>query len=158
MISNFFEYYRLASYLFRLTDRPVGIALGVGALQNLFDERFYDDLDGGILESFGRLFKEQLKLLVYPWLQQETGQILTSHNMEVHPELTRLLEFLKARNSIMPIEDITHAYLEIHSEDVLRRIASGDRDWVSMVPEAVATAIQEGGLFGFDGFGESNVA
>ena len=158
MISNFFEYYRLASYLFRLTDRPVGIALGVGALQNLFDERYYDELDGGILESFGRLFKEQLKLLVYPWRDDESGQILTAHNMEVHPDLSRLLEFLKARQSIMPIEDITHAYLEIHSEDVLRRIASGDRDWISMVPEGVAEAIQDRNLFGFRGFGESNVA
>lgn len=158
MISNFFEYYRLASYLFRLTDRPVGIALGVGALQNLFDEKFYDHLDGGILESFGRLFKEQLKLLVYPWLQQDTGQILTAHNMEVPAELARLLEFLKARKSIMPIEDITHAYLEIHSEDVLRRIAAGDRDWVAMVPTSVATAIQERGLFGFEGFSATDVA
>ena len=158
MISNFFEYYRLASYLFRLTDRPVGIALGVGALQNLFDERYYDELDGGILESFGRLFKEQLKLLVYPWRDDKSGQILTAHNMKVHSDLSRLLEFLKARKSIMPIEDITHAYLEIHSEDVLRRIASGDRDWISMVPEGVAEAIQERNLFGFRGFDKSNVA
>ena len=158
MISNFFEYYRLASYLFHLTNRPVGIALGVGALQNLFDERFYDELDGGILESFGRLFKEQLKLLVYPWLDQETGNVLTAHNVEVNPDLSRLLEFLKARKSILPIEDITHSYLQIHSEDVLRRIANGDRDWVSMVPPAVADAIQSRNLFGFDGFTESNVA
>lgn len=158
MISNFFEYYRLASYLFRLTNRPVGIALGVGALKNLFDERYYEELDGGILESFGRLFKEQLKLMVYPMLDQDSGDILTSHNLEVHPDLVQLLEFLKARKSIMPIEDITHAYLEIHSEDVLRRIASGDRNWISMVPESVAEAIQSRGLFGFKGFGESNVA
>ena len=158
MISNYFEYYRLASYLFKLTDRPVGIALGVNALQNLFDERFYQNLDGGILESFGRLFKEQLTLLVYPWRDQDTGDICSVQTVEVHSDLTRLLEFLRARKSIMPIEDITHAYLDIHSEDVLRRIAGGDRSWVSMVPEAVAEAIQSGGLFGFKGFGESNVA
>lgn len=158
MISNYFEYYRLASYLFRLTNRPVGIALGVGALQNLFDERYYEELDGGILESFGRLFKEQLKLLVYPLRDQDSGNILTSHNLQVHPDLVQLLEFLKARKSIMPIEDITHAYLDIYSEEVLKLIASGDRDWIAMVPETVAEAIQSRRLFGFRGFGESSVA
>ena len=158
MISNFFEYYRLASYLFRLTDRPVGIALGVSALQNLFDERYYDELDGGILESFGRLFKEQLKLLVYPWREQESGEIITAHNMRVNPDLDRLLEFLKARKSIVPIEDITHSYLNIHSEDVLEKIATGDASWISMVPDAVADAIQERNLFGFSGFSQSSVA
>jgi len=158
MISNFFEYYRLASYLFRLTDRPIGIALGVTALQNLFDEQYYEELDGGILESFGRLFKEQLKLLVYPWRDIESGQTLSAHNMSVQPELAQLLEFLKSRKSILSIEDINHDFLSIHSEDVLRQIAAGDQAWTSMVPPSVAEAIQRRRLFGFRDFGESNVA
>jgi hypothetical protein len=75
MISDFREYHRLAAYLSRYTDRPIGLAMGLTTLRSLFEEQYYEDLDGGILESFGRLFKEQLKLLIYPLKNQATGEI-----------------------------------------------------------------------------------
>lgn len=75
MISDFREYHRVAAYLSRYTDRPIGLAMGLTTLRSLFEERYYEDLDGGILESFGRLFKEQLKLLIYPLKNQATGEI-----------------------------------------------------------------------------------
>ncbi len=149
MVSDFFEYYRLADYLFRYTDRPVGIALGVSALKNLFDERFYTNVEGGILQSFGRLFTEQLNLLVYPWKDQQTGVIESLHKLELDSGLAHLFAYLRARRSIMPIEDITHAYLDIHSHEVLEMIRNGDPGWTNMVPEPAARAIVQRGLFGY---------
>src|SRR5262249_39152173 len=68
LISDYFEYYRLAAYLARHTSGKLGVVMGAGSLRELFDEQFYAHLDGGILESFGRLFKNDLKLFVYPLL------------------------------------------------------------------------------------------
>ncbi len=65
MISDFAEYYRLAAYLFRYTHRRIGLAMGAMNLQAIFDESYYTRLDGGILESFGRLFRNNLRLYIY---------------------------------------------------------------------------------------------
>ena len=67
MISDFAEYYRLAAYLFRYTNRRIGLAMGAMNLAEILDEAAYHRLDGGILEGFGRLFKNNLKLFVYPY-------------------------------------------------------------------------------------------
>ncbi len=158
MISDFFEYYRLAAYLFRYTHRPIGLAMGIGTLRQLFDEHYYEELDGGIFESFGRLFKDQLKLMVYPWKNAECGFVETLHNVEINPSLRQLYDFLRDRRSIMPIEDITHAYLDIHSDQVLEMIASGNDEWVDMVPTSVACAIKRGGLFGYAAQSQGRVA
>ena len=57
LISDYVEYHRLAAYLSWRTTGRVGIVLGVPSLHDLFDEANYAQLPGGILESFGRLFK-----------------------------------------------------------------------------------------------------
>ena len=72
LISDYFEYYRLANYLRRYTKMPIGITMGIPSLIELFDEKYYDHLEGGILESFGRLFKNDLRLYVYPMLDATT--------------------------------------------------------------------------------------
>ena len=57
LISNYFEFYRLGAYLARYSKQKIGIAMGAASLCELFDERYYCGLEGGILESFGRLFR-----------------------------------------------------------------------------------------------------
>ena len=73
MISNFGEFYRLAQYLQRHTDKLIGLAMGVATLREIFEEKYYTHLAGGILESFGRMFKNDLKLYVYPLLDPDAG-------------------------------------------------------------------------------------
>ena len=67
MISNFPEFYRLTQYLSRYTQKRIGLTMGAHSLCDLFDEQYYTSLDGGILESFGRLFKNNVKVYVYPF-------------------------------------------------------------------------------------------
>ena len=76
LISDFAEYHRLAAYFFRYTKKMIGIAMGVPTLKEIFDEKYYADLSGGILESFGRMFKNDLKLYVYPLLEAKTGALI----------------------------------------------------------------------------------
>ena len=70
LISRFGEYYRLAGYLSRYTNRPIGLVMGVPSLLEIFNERYYLNLEGGILEALGRMFKGHLKLFVYPMIEE----------------------------------------------------------------------------------------
>jgi len=147
LISDYFEYFRLAAYIAWRTKERIGIVMGVPSLIELFDERYYTKLPGGILESFGRLFKNDLKLYVYPLLNKETGELSTVENLAVAPELTKLYGYLQDRGSFVALDNFNREYLSIFSRDVLRNIASGEK-WEHMVPEVVATMIKRRGFFG----------
>jgi len=149
MISDFAEYYRLAAYLFRYTSRPIGLAMGAINLRDIFDETTYAALDGGILESFGRLFKNNLKLFVYPYMEPRTKKLMTLDTLEMPPALRQLYGYLIERRCIVQLTDINHAYLDIHSHEVLRKIGSDNGEWEAMVPPEVAAAIKARGLFGY---------
>lgn len=149
MISDYQRYFRLAEYLSRYTDRPIGIAMGLMALQSLFDEQYYASLDGGILESFGRLFKQQLKLLVYPVKNASSGRIDNIESLEIDAGLQHLLRYLQARNCIVPLHEVSEEHLDIYSHDVLRMIEAGNEQWVDDVPLAVAEKIRAEKLFGY---------
>jgi hypothetical protein len=149
MISDFPEYYRLASYLSRCTDRRIGMVMGIGTLQSLFDEQFYQHLEGGILESLGRMFKKQLELFIYPQKNQQDGTLQTLDSLSLSNGLQHLFEYLKERGSIVALENISHQYLDIHSPQVLDMISSGSGEWQRLVPATVAEAIVQRNLFGY---------
>jgi len=151
LISNYGEFYRLAGYLFRYTRMPVGIVMGVPTLRELFEEKYYTDLDGGILESFGRMFKNDLKLYVYPLRDARSGSIITAANLRVAPHIQHLYDYLLENQHIEPIRDVNHAELGIFSRDVLREIQGNQSGWESKVPTQVAEMIKERRLLGFPG-------
>jgi len=149
MISNYGEYHRLAAYLFRQTKKLIGLVMGVPTLRELFDERYYADLDGGILESFGRLFKNDLKIYAYPLLDAKTNALITAGNLRVAPHLRHLCAYLVENRLIESIRDFDPQCLRIYSRDVLARIRSGDPLWEEMTPPAVAELIKSRGLLGY---------
>ena len=149
LISNYFEYYRLAAYLSRYSKKKIGITMGAGSLQDLFDEKYYTQLDGGILESFGRLFKNDLKLYIYPLLDRNTGMITMVDNLEVSPEIRKLYEFLVDKGCIEQLDNFNSRNLTTFSREVLKQIQAGDSDWTEHVPEVVAEVIQRRGFFGY---------
>ena len=148
LISDYFEYYRLAAYLARYTKKKIGITMGAGSLCDLFDEQYYTQLDGGILESFGRLFKNDLKLYIYPLLDRKTGELTTVENLRVAPELRKLYEYLVEKGCIEQLTNYNPAYLSIFSRDVIRQIQAGDPSWTDNVPTEVAEVIRRRGFFG----------
>lgn len=148
MISDYFEYYRLAAYLAWRTKERIGIVMGVPSLVELFDEKYYQQLPGGVLESFGRLFKNDLKLYVYPYTAPGDLVPQTVHTLEVAPELRPLYDYLAHRGSFVHLDNSNPAYASIFSRDVLKRIARGDDSWRTMVPPQVADVIRQRGFFG----------
>jgi hypothetical protein len=149
LISNYGEFHRLAGYLFRYTKKMIGIVMGIPTLKDIFEEKYYCDLEGGILESFGRLFKNDLKFYIYPWRDPATGALITAGNLRVASNLRHLYAYLYENQFIYSLREIHEEYLHILSKDVLARLHGGDPTWESMVPPQVAKVIKERRLFGW---------
>jgi len=149
LISDYFEYYRLAAYLSWRTKERIGIVMGVPSLIEIFEEKYYTALPGGILESFGRLFKHNLKLYVYPLLDVASGKIVTVDSMKVSHELSKLYGYLADRGSFVDLDNFNADVLSIFSKEVLTKISEGDSSWERMVPAEVAGLIKIRRFFGY---------
>jgi len=149
LISDYFEYYRLAAYLDRYTTEPIALTMGIPSLQDLFREQYYSQLEGGILEAFGKLFTKDLRIYVYPVKDQATGVVTTVETVEMpHPHAT-LYHYMVEGGKIKQMIDFHPELLHIFSRDVLHKIKDGDPSWEPMVPEEVAGAIKRHRLFGY---------
>jgi hypothetical protein len=148
LISNYGAYYRLVNYLTRYTDRMVGLPLGIPAMAEILEEEYYKDLEGGILEALGRLFKTGVKLYVYPFLNPN-GELVTAENFEVAPNLVHLYRHLLDNGFIESMEGYNPSYLPIKSPGVLAKVRAGGAGWESMVSPEVAKIIKERQLFGY---------
>jgi hypothetical protein len=149
LISKFGEYYRLAAYLARYTNKMIGLVMGVPTLLEIFDEKYYLNLEGGILEALGRMFKSGLKLYVYPMVDEETGELLTAKNIDVASNLRSLFQYLIDNQFIEEIRDYNPEYLRIHPPDALQKLQCGDASWETMVPPEVVEIIKARKFFGY---------
>ena len=149
LISKFGEYYRLASYLSRYTNRMIGLVMGVPSLIEILDEKYYLNLEGGILEALGRMFKHGLKLYVYPVIDETTGAILSATQVHVAPNLRALFQYLIDNRYIEEITDYRKDFLCIYPATVLAKLKAGDKSWEEMVPPEVARIIKEREFFGY---------
>jgi predicted DNA-binding protein len=148
LVSDIGAFHALGEYL---ADRKVdatGLVLGVPLLRELFNESHYRQLDGGILEAFGRLFTHGVRLYVHPTRDVITGQVVTADSLKVAPHLSHLLEHLRVNGLILPLECDPADLRTYSSEDVRARICSGDPSWRDLVPPPVAEAIDRNGYFG----------
>ncbi|MGY1671654.1 TonB-dependent receptor [Geodermatophilus sp. SYSU D00710] len=147
LISDYVAYHRLAAYLAWRTDGRIGMVMGLPSLLDLFDEASHADLPGGILESFGRLFKNELRLFVYPMLRD--GEVTTVETVSIGGQLQPLYDYLAQRGSFVHLDRYKPEYLPILSRDVLKRIPTDDEGWESMVPPEVCEVIKQRGFFGY---------
>ncbi|UAB75229.1 MULTISPECIES: TonB-dependent receptor [unclassified Mesoflavibacter] len=147
LISNFQEYYKLVEYFSQYTKNRMGLAMGVNNLVDIFDEKYYRHLSGGILEAFGKLFFKDLRVYLYP-MENEDGTITTSDNLKVHPRMKELYKFFKYNGKVVDIADYDPSTLSVFSRKVLKMIAQGEDGWQPMLPEGVSKLIAEQSLFG----------
>jgi len=149
MITNFQEYYRLVEYFAEFTKARMALAMGVYNLVQIFDEKYYRHLSGGILEAFGKLFFKDLKIYLYPLKDQDSGEFITSETLKVHPRMKELYKFFKYNGKMLDIKDFEPENLDIFSRKVLKMISENDEGWEKMLPEGVPDIIKEHRLFGF---------
>lgn len=147
LISNYGEYYRLAQYLFRYTKMPSAIAMGLPSLRQIFNEEYYEKLPGGILESFGRMFKHDLRLYVCPEMDSSSGKITSINELEVAKNLQHLYEYLIENGFVKPLNTVNKEYLSIFSHKVLEMIRTGEAGWEEVVHDEVVDIIKQRQLF-----------
>ncbi|HEA19432.1 MAG TPA: TonB-dependent receptor [Pricia antarctica] len=147
MISKFQEYYKLVEYFNNYTKEKIGLTMGVNNLVDIFDEKYYRHLSGGILEAFGKLFFKELEVYLYPMKNPDTGQIMTSNNVKVHPRMKELYKFFKYNGKVMDIIDYDTEIMHIFSRDVLKKIINDEEGWEDMLPKGIAKTIKEKNLF-----------
>jgi hypothetical protein len=173
LISNYLEFFKLTSYFRRYTKQMVGVAMGINNLLEVFNERYYENLDGGILESFGRLFKNLIKLYIYPMRKSAYDRYcladpercpiplagtslhpkapdvwVNAINLQVQMHLRNLYAHLLENHYIAPIVGFDAEIMDIFSRDVLSKIQTGASGWEHMIPEKAAAIIKDRHLFG----------
>ena len=150
MISNYLKYYKMVDYLSEFSrGRKMGVILGIYNLHTVFDEKYYQNLDGGLLEAFGRGFGHNVKLYVYPATNVETGDLYQLEDIEIEERLRGLLDYMEANNKIEGLDDFDRKLLHIMSDDVLSKIKANVSSWEDDVPEQVAKAIKFMRLFDY---------
>ena len=135
LLSRCAEFHRIAAFLNRYTSHPVGIILSIGLLNELFKPKWSENLAGGLLESFGRLFKQGVTLHVFPWKNRKSGEIVTAKTFLAPADSVHLYQHFLANGRIQAIPYEDDRILSYTGRDVCRMIESGDESWRTLVPE-----------------------
>ncbi len=149
MITSYQEYFKLVEYFSEFTRERMALAMGVNNLIQIFDEKYYRDLSGGILEAFGKLFYRDLKVYMYPYKEEDTGEYITSQNLKVHPRIKELYKFFKLNGKLVDIKGFDSEILHIFSRKVLKMIKNGEKGWEEMLPKGISETIKDKRLFGY---------
>ena len=149
MITNFKEYYKLTEYFSEFTKNRMGLAMGVDSMVKVFDEEYYRNLSGGILEAVGKLFFKDLKIYMYPSKQTNATEIITSKNLKVHPRMKELYKFFKRNGKLVDIQEYDSKILHVNSKTILEMISKREKGWEAMLPEGISDLIKIRKLFGY---------
>jgi len=148
MISNYSRFHNVTSYLRRYTAARIGMVLGVPTLAQLFNEQFYEDLGGGVLEALGRLFSGPVRLYIYPWRNGRNGELVSADSFRIPERYAHLHRYLLENKLVEPLAASAGLDLSLLPRDALARMQAHDPSWETLVPAAVAGVIKERGLFG----------
>ena len=148
LISDYLRFFRLRSWIRRYTKNRIGIMLSVLDFDYLFAEDYYDGLEGGILEAFGKLFSDNTNVYVYPTIKK--GKLVTLDNVDVSPDLKYLLQHLVHNGAMVGADIVNEDNLSISARELVEQIPLGSGDWEQSLPEQTVTSIRAKGLFGFD--------
>lgn len=150
MVSNYIRHTDMVKYLSTIArGEIIGLVLNINNIHTIFDEEYYKDVSGGIMEALGRGFGQKVKMYVYPALDIDSGKLHIFDDLEVPKHLSGLLDYFKMNNKIEAIHDYDYDLLHIYPGDVLQKIMTGDESWKADVPDRVAKAITFLQIFGY---------
>ncbi len=135
LITSSAEFHRVATYLSRYTAEPIAIILSIGLLNELFKDKWSANLPGGILESFGRLFKNRVQLYVYPWHNTRSMELVTAENFKAPENWQYLYKHLIQNRRVRPIGVGDPTLLAKTGRKILEDIRAGKPGWEEWVPK-----------------------
>ncbi|MCW5588173.1 MAG: hypothetical protein KIT27_00785 [Legionellales bacterium] len=148
LITNFPEHYLFANYLSRNSRSMFAIVVGISNLREVFKEKYYEKLEGGILEACGKLFNRGSKLYIYPEYDPVTQTLHNAANLEVDRQVYHLYQYLLANGSIVDLKNADITKLNIYSRKILEMIQTGQSGWEEFVPQQVVEVIKTNHLWG----------
>ena len=101
------ELFRVARFLRRYATPRVVFVAGTQSFAALFDEKPFENLQGGVFEALGRLFTRGVTLALYPDRDPGTGEILRASTVAVPPEYRYLLRHLLDNGFIHELRELT---------------------------------------------------
>lgn len=134
LISRSAEFHRIATYLSRHTAEPIAMILSIGLLNELFKEKWSANLAGGVLESFGRLFKNGVQLFVYPWHNTHSMELVTAENFKAPKNWQDFYTHLIQNERILPIGVGDPSLLANTGRKIMKMIEADDTSWRNWVP------------------------
>jgi hypothetical protein len=146
LVSDFLRFFRVRSWIHQYTNKPIALIISVRDVARLFDIKFYDDIEGGILEATGKLFATNTRVYVYPALIN--GKLVTLENVTVEERQSFLLQYMIANHYLLPVRNYDESNLPISAEEVKNLISAGNDNWQSWVPEKVVELIKQQNYFG----------
>jgi hypothetical protein len=166
LVSNYFEYYKLSSYLRRYVSKPIGLVMGLNNLADIFKENYYSQMEGGILEAFGILFKDNVKIYAYPIefanfqrygkqigigdnVEVEIDQdgLVTIENLLVADNLRNLYKYIRENGFLETIQGCDRKNMQLFSRDVFKCVCSRSEGWKENLPTCVVEMIETKGLW-----------
>lgn len=149
MVSNFREFYKLVGFMSQFRIIKMRLIIGLDTFEKVMDESFYSDLKGGILEALGKLFPENVKVYLYPILDEKTGKQIHSKALVFDKKVRYLYEHLIENRKILDIPEAKTKFLTIKSHEVLEQLRRNDPSWEAKVPVFIVERIKDRKLFGF---------
>ncbi len=92
--------------------------MGIPSLQEIFEEKYYRDLNGGILEAFGKIFSKDLVIYAYPFRKNETSKPASIKDVVMHPRFRPVFDYLFYNRRMRDIEDYDPEILSIWSRKI----------------------------------------
>ena len=135
LVSQFSLFYELKQFIRLSTDKPMAIVIGATHLDKLFDEKFYYDLSGGLLEGMGKLLGRFSRLYIYP---HKTPEIcLLTKSFFPPPATKNIYKHFIDNNMIQDIAGCDEITEFVHSNDILKMIKAKNNNWKKHVPEKI---------------------
>ena len=157
-------WYRLPAYFRLHTTGSITLVAGMNNLVDLFNPEHYTHLEGGVLESCGRLFKDGVRVMVYPMLGDQLRRLIldpvackvcfpesyriaedsvvTASDIQMRPSVAGLFQHLLNNGFLVPITGADRVAMACQPRTLAERIRKGVPGWDQEVPPSVAVAIR----------------
>lgn len=169
LLTAYRGYYRLPAYFRRHTPGAVTLVAGINNLVEILNTENYSQLEGGLLEALGRLFKADVRLLVYPMAGAQLNrlyadpvarrvcfpegepvpddQVVTLGSLRLRHEVACLLQHLVAARSLEALPDAAPAALACQPRTLVARIRAGEAGWERELDPRTVASLRQLGLW-----------
>jgi hypothetical protein len=148
LVSNFPQYYHLISYFTELRAQSIALILGGYNFAQIFDPEYSKEA-GGVLSALGQLFKDHVKVYVYPYKNEKGDEQIDLNNLKINDELKYLYQHLLHNAALVALDNYDESLLHIYSRKVLNMIQNREPGFEKYLPPSVASLIKERKLFGY---------